>query len=46
MPSVHQHLALCQDCFEEYEALLDLARVDGDDGLPDRSTLLRKLADI
>jgi len=45
MRPVHQHLALCQDCFEEYEALFDLAKVNAEDGLPDRATLLRKLSD-
>jgi hypothetical protein len=43
-PALRQHLALCRDCFEEYEALVDLVRLDAGDGLPNRSALLRQLA--
>jgi hypothetical protein len=43
MPDVHVHLALCQDCHEEYEALRDVAELDASDGLPDKSSLLRQL---
>ena len=34
MPDLHLHLALCGDCFEEYEALRDLALLDSSGGLP------------
>jgi hypothetical protein len=43
-PALRQHLALCRDCFEEYEALVDLVERDVGDGLPSRSALLRQLA--
>jgi hypothetical protein len=43
MPDVHVHLALCQDCHEEYEALRDVAELDASGGLPDKSSLLRQL---
>lgn len=43
MPDLAQHLALCGDCFEEYEALRDLAALDAADGLPDRAVLLHTL---
>ena len=33
MPDLHLHLALCGDCFEEYEALRDLALLDSSGGL-------------
>lgn len=37
MPELHLHLALCGDCFEEYEALRDLVELDASGGLPDRA---------
>src|SRR5919199_227502 len=43
MPDVHVHLALCQDCHEEYEVLRDVAELDASGGLPDKSSLLRQL---
>lgn len=43
MPVVHQHLAVCRDCFEEYEAVSDLARQEAETGLPEASVLLRQL---
>ena len=43
MADLHLHLALCGDCFEEYEALRDLARLDLAGNLPDRAILLRQL---
>jgi hypothetical protein len=43
MPDVHVHLALCQDCHEEYEALRDVAELDASGGLPAKSSLLRQL---
>ena len=43
MPDMHVHLALCQDCHEEYEALHDVAELDASGGLPDKSSLLRQL---
>ncbi|MGH2343886.1 MAG: hypothetical protein ACRDG4_01580 [Chloroflexota bacterium] len=43
MPEMHLHLALCGDCFEEYEALRDLAMLDLSGNLPDRATLLSQL---
>jgi hypothetical protein len=36
MPDLHLHLALCGDCFEEYEALRDLALLDSSGGLPNK----------
>jgi hypothetical protein len=44
MPELHLHLAQCGDCFEEYEALRDLVALDSSSGLPDRATLLHRLA--
>ncbi len=43
MPALRQHLAVCRDCLEEYEALRDLARLEREGGLPDRDALLRSL---
>jgi hypothetical protein len=43
MPDVHVHLALCQDCYEEYEALRDVAELDASDGLPEKASLLQQL---
>jgi hypothetical protein len=43
MPELVQHLGLCQDCREEYEALRELASVDATSGLPEKSTLLDQL---
>jgi hypothetical protein len=43
MPDLHQHLAQCGDCFEEYAALRELVALDASAGLPDRATLLRRL---
>lgn len=43
MADLHQHLALCGDCREEYEALRDLVALDSTEGLPARSALLRTL---
>ena len=43
MPDVHVHLALCQDCHEEYEALRDLAELEASGGLPEISSLLHQL---
>lgn len=43
MPDLARHLALCGDCREEYEAVRDLAALDGGHGLPDRSVLLGRL---
>jgi hypothetical protein len=43
MPDVHVHLALCQDCQEEYEALRDLAELDASGGVPETSSLLQQL---
>jgi hypothetical protein len=42
MPDLHLHLALCGDCFEEYEALRDLAALDAA-GLPEKAALLAQL---
>jgi hypothetical protein len=36
MPDLHLHLALCGDCFEEYEALRGLALLDSAGGLPNK----------
>ena len=36
MPDLHLHLALCSDCYEEYEALRDLALLDSSGGLPNK----------
>ena len=43
MPDVYLHLALCQDCHEEYEALHDVAELDASGGLPEKSSLLQQL---
>jgi hypothetical protein len=43
MADVHVHLALCQDCQEEYEALRDLAELDASGGLAEKSSLLQQL---
>ena len=43
MPDLHMHLVKCGDCFDEYEALRDLAELSASGGLPDRSTLLEQL---
>lgn len=43
MPELARHLALCGDCREEYEAVRDLAALDGGPGLPSRSVLLGRL---
>src|ERR687885_155371 len=43
MADVYLHLALCQDCHEEYEALRDVAALDASGGLSDKSSLLRQL---
>jgi hypothetical protein len=43
MPEVHVHLALCQDCHEEYEALRDVAELDASGGLPEKASLLQQL---
>ncbi len=43
MPNLAQHLALCGDCLEEYEALRALAALDQAEGLPERAALLRTL---
>jgi hypothetical protein len=43
MPDLHLHLALCGDCFEEYEALRDLAALELSNGLPERSALISQL---
>jgi hypothetical protein len=43
MPELHLHLALCGDCFEEYEALRDLAKLELSGALPDRESLLEQL---
>jgi hypothetical protein len=43
MPEMHLHLALCGDCYEEYEALRDLAKLELSGDLPDRVTLLEEL---
>jgi hypothetical protein len=40
MPAVHQHLAVCQDCREEYRALYDLTALDAAGELPSRASLL------
>src|ERR671937_1065361 len=44
MPDVHVHLALCQDCHEEYEALRDLAALEASGGLPETAGLLHQLS--
>jgi hypothetical protein len=36
MRDLHLHLALCGDCFEEYEALRGLALLDLSGGLPNK----------
>lgn len=43
IPELHQHLILCGDCREEYEALRDLVALEESSGLPDRETLLHDL---
>ena len=43
MANVYLHLALCQDCQEEYEALRDVAELNVSGGLPAKSSLLRQL---
>jgi hypothetical protein len=43
LPDLHLHLALCGDCFEEYEALRDLVELDVSGNLPDTTTLLEQL---
>jgi hypothetical protein len=43
MPDVHVHLALCQDCHEEYEALRDVLELEASGGLPETASLLRQL---
>jgi hypothetical protein len=43
MPDVYLHLALCQDCHEEYEGLRDVAELDASGGLPEKSSLLQQL---
>ncbi|MDB5074055.1 MAG: hypothetical protein JWO42_234 [Chloroflexi bacterium] len=43
LPELHLHLALCGDCFEEYEALRDLVELDVSGDLPDTATLLEQL---
>jgi hypothetical protein len=43
MPDMDVHLALCQDCHEEYEALRDLAALDAAGGLPEKASLLQQL---
>jgi len=40
---LRQHLAVCHDCLEEYEALRDIVHLEQVEGLPDRSSLLREL---
>lgn len=41
--SLRQHLELCFDCFEEYEALKDLAEQEQRGELPDLADLLTNL---
>ncbi len=41
--SLRQHLALCVDCFEEYEALKDLTEQEQRGNLPDLADLLTDL---
>ncbi len=43
LPALRQHLAVCRECLEEYEALRDLALLEAAGGLPDRDELLREL---
>jgi hypothetical protein len=43
MPGLHLHLLQCGDCFEEYEALRDLVKLDSSSGLLDKATLLKQL---
>ncbi|MGH2389256.1 MAG: hypothetical protein ACRDIE_13715 [Chloroflexota bacterium] len=43
MPEMHLHLALCGDCFEEYEALRDIVKLGLAGDLPDRVSLLEQL---
>lgn len=43
MPSLRQHLAVCAECLDEYEALRDLAALDAREGLPERADLLRQI---
>jgi hypothetical protein len=43
LPELAQHLALCRDCFEEYEALRHLASLETAAGMPGRADLLRQL---
>jgi hypothetical protein len=45
MPALVQHLAVCRDCFEEYESLRHLAEAERTSGIPDRDELLRQLHD-
>ncbi len=41
--ALEQHLKLCYDCFEEYEALKDLAEQEQRGGLPDLAGILTDL---
>ncbi len=43
LPALRQHLAVCRECLEEYEALRELARLEAAGGLPGREELLRQL---
>ena len=43
MPLVHQHLHQCTVCFEEYQVLRELARLEASDDLPSPETLLAQL---
>lgn len=40
----HQHMAHCAECSERYEALLQLARLEENDLLPEIDQLLAELA--
>ena len=46
LPALRQHLAVCRECLEEYEALRELARLEAAGGLPGREELLRQIQDL
>ncbi len=43
MPHVNHHLNQCAICFDEYQVLRDLARLESVDALPDMEALRQQL---
>jgi len=45
-PQIQMHLAQCAECNDLYQSLLEIARLEAGDALPDSAQLLRELRQL